>query len=235
MSSSFFITGTDTDVGKTFVTASMLRTLVASGDIAVGLKPIASGFEQIDGEWRNNDVDQLCAASSCSLPAERVNRYRFKPAIAPHIAAAMDGVELDFDLIADDVRFAQQRADWVLVEGVGGWQVPLSMRNTAPKASIAGLASELQLPVILVVGMRLGCLNHALLTVDSIKASGLPLAGWIANHLTLNFEYVAENRDTLAARIDAPLLFEVPFTEHPVNAAVQFQDRIDWIERLRSD
>ncbi|GHA06131.1 ATP-dependent dethiobiotin synthetase BioD [Arenicella chitinivorans] len=234
MSTNFFVTGTDTDVGKTFITALLLRTLSAQGHNVVGLKPIASGFELVDGAWRNADVDQLCAASSCNLPLERVNRYGFKPAIAPHIAAAMEGVELDFGLVSDDVRYARQRADWVLVEGVGGWHVPLSMRNTESEASIAGLASRLGLPVILVVGMRLGCLNHALLTVDAIKASGVRLAGWVANHVTPDFECAAENRETLVARIAAPLLFEVPFASQEADVEVQIRAGMDWVEALRA-
>lgn len=234
MSTSYFITGTDTDAGKTFVTALMLRTLAASGERAVGLKPIASGFELTQGAWRNSDVEQLAAASSCSLPAERVNRYGFKPAIAPHIAAAMQSTELDFDLIADDVQYAQKRADWVLVEGVGGWEVPLSMLNKSSSASIAGLAAKLDLPVIMVVGMRLGCLNHALLTARAIQASGQRLAGWVANNITPNFDYATENRDTLAARMAAPLLFEVPFMGHESSSVAQINAEINWIEHLRS-
>jgi dethiobiotin synthetase len=234
MGTSFFITGTDTDAGKTFVTAHMLRSLAADRHRVVGLKPIASGFERVDGRWRNEDVDQLTGASSCQLPSERVNRYAFEPAIAPHLAAAKDGVELDQDLIAADVAFAQSHAEWVLVEGVGGWHVPLSVNDVSPSNSVAGLAVRLGLPVILVVAMRLGCLNHALLTVDAIKASGLPLAGWVANHVGAHFECATENRDSLIARIEAPLLFEMPYVKAGKRMESLENGAGDWIQLLKS-
>jgi len=207
-----FITGTDTDAGKTFVSAIIIKSLVAAGFKVAGLKPIASGFSQVDGEWVNDDVQALTQASNVNLPSKRVNRYAFTPAIAPHIAAKQAGEVLDFDDIAEDVQFASKSADIVLVEGVGGWHVPLLMpdeEQIGGVKDIESLAVSLNLPVILVVGLRLGCLNHAILTAQAIKQSGVPLLGWIANHIDSDFAFVEDNLQTLEALLPVPKLFEV--------------------------
>ena len=204
-----FITGTDTDTGKTFVSEAMIRALVQGGLSVAGLKPMASGFEQVNGHWRNADVDALTQASNIELPKERVNRYAFKPAIAPHIAAQQAGITLDFDQIHQDVEFAKAQADFVVVEGVGGWHVPLSSVEETPVRDIQGLAIHLGLPVIMVVGLRLGCLNHAALTANAIKQSGLQLIGWVANQIDPNFDCLEENLLSLDAILNTPRLFNI--------------------------
>lgn len=208
--SGFFITGTDTDAGKTFASSALIRALANAGLSVVGLKPMASGFDLVDGQWVNSDVDALTKASNVELPSERVNRYAFKPAIAPHIAAQQSGVSLDFDLIFDDVEFAKSQADMVVVEGVGGWHVPLSAVGEKPVQDIQSLAVCLKLPVIMVVGLRLGCLNHAVLTANAIERSGLELIGWVANHIDPDFACLDENLSSLDNLINAPRLFDTP-------------------------
>ena len=206
-----FITGTDTDAGKTVVSAALVRALVNKGLLVAGLKPIASGFELIDGSWCNEDVEALTQASNVALPAQRVNRYAFKPAIAPHIAAAQEGVSLELDLIKQDLDYAAGKADFVLVEGAGGWHVPLSSSGQQPVQDMQSLAKCMNLPVIMVVGMRLGCINHAVLTANAILQSGLPLLGWVANQVDPSFEYLKENISTLDSLLAVPRLFDVPF------------------------
>ena len=208
--SGFFITGTDTDAGKTFASSALIRALVKGGLSVAGLKPMASGFDLVDGQWVNSDVDALTKASNVELPSEQVNRYAFKPAIAPHIAAQQSGVSLDFDLISDDVEFAQSQTDMVVVEGVGGWHVPLSAIGEKPVQDIQSLAVRLKLPVIMVVGLRLGCLNHAVLTANAIERSGLELVGWVANHVDTDFACLDENLSSLDNLINAPRLFDIP-------------------------
>ena len=211
-----FITGTDTDAGKTVVSSLIVESLVRAGLKVSGLKPIASGFDVIDGQWVNSDVASLTQASNVSLPSERINRYAFKPAIAPHIAAQNAGLTLSFDAISQDLAFAQARSDFVLVEGVGGWHVPLESCGASlnrPIKDIESLALSLKLPVVMVVGLRLGCLNHAVLTAKAIIASGAPLLGWVANHVDPQFDHVGDNLDSLEALLPIPKLFEVPYLD----------------------
>ena len=202
MNTAFFLTGTDTDVGKTHVACALLHRARRAGRTAVGLKPVAAGTDE---RGDNDDVLRLRAASSLQLPADIVNPYCFAPAIAPHIAAAEDGVEIDFDRIAETVRNARQQADFVIVEGAGGFCVPFGIDRNG-----ADLAARLQLPVILVVGMRLGCLNHALLTAEAIAARGLIIAGWIANCVAPDMLRFDENLATLEELLLAPLLGVIP-------------------------
>lgn len=208
----FFITGTDTDVGKTVCAAELIRWLVQQEWRVAAMKPVASGaHRQADG-LRNDDALQLQAAANVSLPYTTLNPYCFEPAIAPHLAAEDAGTSID---IAHVDRVLQGiEADVVVVEGAGGWQTPLNAQE-----SMADLARALELPVILVVGMRLGCLNHAALTSDAIAASALPFAGWIANHMDPHMVYADRNQSFLADRINAPLLATVPFAHerpHPM-------------------
>ena len=184
-SSAWFITGTDTEVGKTFSTCTLLHVLKNSGIAALGMKPIAAGT---DAAGKNDDVEALIAASGIRAPRELVNPYLFAPPIAPHIAAQEAGRRIDIDHIVSAFQHLQQLADCVLVEGVGGFCVPLDDRTDT-----ADLARHLALPVILVVGMRLGCINHALLTQQAIAASGLRLAGWIANRIDPAMSRFEEN------------------------------------------
>jgi dethiobiotin synthetase len=203
MSSAFFLTGTDTEVGKTHVTCALLHRARQAGLAAVGLKPVAAGTDVLG---QNDDVRRILAASSVELPADIVNPYCFAPAIAPHIAAAEVGVDIDFSRIAETVAVARRQADVVIVEGAGGFCVPFGADRNG-----ADLAVTLGLPVILVVGMRLGCLNHALLTAEAIANRGLFIAGWVANRITPDMQRFDENLETLKELLDAPLLGVLPF------------------------
>lgn len=211
----FFITGTDTGVGKTLVTAAMLHQCKRDGRTAVGMKPVAAGCTRTPAGWVNDDVETLRAASGIALPVPAMNVYLFNAPIAPHIAAEEEGVEIDVDEILHRFRRLAEMADVVMVEGAGGWMVPLDERMT-----MADLADELALPVVLVVGMRLGCINHALLTARSIEDSGLRLAGWVANRIDAGMARFEENLATLTARIEAPLLGVVPHQSPPDPARI---------------
>ncbi|MBS1140889.1 MAG: Dethiobiotin synthase [Proteobacteria bacterium] len=202
MSHAYFLTGTDTEIGKTFITCALLRRAGLDGLKAVGLKPVAAGT---DAKGLNDDVEAIRAASNVELPRETINPYCFQPAIAPHIAAAKANVRIECGPIKAACDLAQQQADLVIVEGVGGFCVPLGIDLSA-----ADLAVELGMPVILVVGMRLGCINHALLSAEAIANRGLKLAGWVANRIDPAMACFEENLATLENMIAAPLLGVVP-------------------------
>jgi len=211
---SYFITGTDTGVGKTLISCALLRAFSAQGKRAVGFKPVAAGC---DADGHNEDARQLRASSNVPAAYRQVNPYCFAPAIAPHIAAQQSGVPINFARIMVAYRELAAQADVVIVEGAGGFCVPLNDTQDS-----ADLAHELNLPVILVVGMRLGCLNHALLTAGAIAARGLSLAGWVANVMTDNMPALQENIAALEKRIAAPLLGVIPYMPSPdAMAAVQ--------------
>ena len=207
----YFVTGTDTEVGKTHITCALLWRARQDGLSAVGLKPVAAGT---DASGSNEDVAAIRACNTLDLPPEILNPYCFAPPIAPHIAAAEAGVEIDFSVIAHAVENARRQADWVLVEGAGGFCVPLGADRDS-----ADLAVHLGLPVILVVGMRLGCINHALLTAEAIAVRGLLLAGWVANRIDPAMSRFEENLLALRERLDAPLLGVVPFDPDSGRAA----------------
>ena len=197
-----FVTGTDTGVGKTLLACALLHALAASGRSVIGMKPVAAGRE--DGRF--HDVTALMAASSVRAPERLVNPYAFEPAIAPHIAAVQAGVGIDMQAITSAYAQLSAMADMVVVEGAGGYMIPLNACETS-----ADLAVALGLPVVLVVGMRLGCLNHALLTRRAIAASGLACAGWVANCIDPEMGVLAENIAALGQRLGSPLLGTVPF------------------------
>jgi dethiobiotin synthetase len=203
----FFVTGTDTGVGKTLISCALLRGFSARGQRAVGMKPVAAGC---DADGHNDDALQLQAAGNIAAGYGQINPYCFVPATAPHLAARHHGVTIRFSRIAQCCRELAAKADVVIVEGAGGFRVPLNDEQDS-----ADLVTELGLPVILVVGMRLGCLNHALLTVDAIAARGLVLAGWVANVLDAEMPVLQQNIDTLQQRIAAPLLGVVPHFAQP--------------------
>jgi len=211
----FFVTGTDTGVGKTLVACALLRHFAGRGLRAVGMKPVAAGAEPAAGGLVNEDVEQLMAAGNVAAPREHVNPYCFRPPIAPHIAAAAAGVEIRVDRICASYAKLAALADVVVVEGAGGFRVPLG-----GDADSARLAAALALPVVLVVGMRLGCLNHALLTAEAVAARGLALAGWIANHVDRDMAVANENVRALEGLIAAPRLARVAFAETPDPAAI---------------
>lgn len=204
---SYFVTGTDTGVGKTLVSCALLHALRVRGKRAVGMKPVAAG---LDERGRNEDVEALCAASSFRAANGQVNPYAFYPPTAPHIAARWAGAEIGLNRIVESYRELAGQADCVVVEGVGGYCVPLNETEDT-----ADLAVRLGLPVILVVGMRLGCLNHALLTARAIEASGLQCAGWVANICTPDMLYLQENIDALRQRLAAPLLGVIEYQPTP--------------------
>ena len=203
----YFVTGTDTGVGKTRAACALLRALVRGGVRAVGMKPVAAGAVRDAEGLLNDDVAAICAASAFVAPRALVNPYCFEPAIAPHIAAERAGVVIDADRIVAAFDALARTADAVVVEGVGGFCVPLG--DTLDSAD---LAARLGLPVVLVVGLRLGCLNHALLTAQAIRARGLTLAGWIANRIDPAMAAVSENMAALVRRLGAPLLAEWPYS-----------------------
>ncbi|UTH76308.1 dethiobiotin synthase [Chromobacterium sp. IIBBL 290-4] len=206
MSQGFFITGTDTEIGKTHSAVALIRHYQAQGQSVLAMKPVASGCEILpDGRWHNDDVARLTAASG-QTDIDLMNPYRFLPPVSPHIAAREAGVEIELPRIAEHYRRLAAQADIVLVEGAGGWLAPLS-----DKLFMEDLARDLALPVILVVGMRLGCINHALLTARAIQSCGLQLAGWIANCPQPRQTAYEANLDTLRRHIPAPLLLEIPF------------------------
>ena len=212
MNRAFFVTGTDTGVGKTHVTCALLHATRRLGLTAVGMKPIAAGIE---ADGRNDDVVQLLAASSIQPPLEWVNPYLYASPIAPHIAAAEAGRPIAMEVICQALERLRPLADVVWVEGVGGFLVPLDGRTDA-----ADLAQALALPVVLVVGMRLGCLNHALLTAEAITHRNLTLAGWVANRIDPTMARFEANLETLQTRLNAPLLGVVPHgasSEHAVS------------------
>jgi dethiobiotin synthetase len=207
-----FITGTDTGVGKTHVAVALLRAHVAAGRRAVGMKPVAAGIAA--GEGQNADVAALAAAGNVDAPAEDRNPYAFVPAIAPHLAAALAGVAIDLGAIERAYRRLEARADAVVVEGAGGPLVPLDARH-----DMLDIAQRLRLHVLLVVGIRLGCLSHALMAEQAIRARGLALAGWVANVVDPGMPMQDENIDALARRIAAPCV-AIARHRHPV----QFPD-----------
>ena len=206
----FFITGTDTGVGKTFVTCALLHTLKAQGIAAIGMKPIAAGADMTPEGLRNDDIEALREASGVKLSSEDLNCYLLAEPIAPHIAAANEDIDIDLDVIRQRFDQLAELADVVLVEGVGGFIVPLG-----DSVDTADLAQDLDLPLILVVGMRLGCLNHALLTQEAILARGLTLAGWVANQIDPHMAELDANVDALEERIRAPLLGVIEWQKRP--------------------
>lgn len=217
----FFVTGTDTNVGKTFVAASLLLAAKTRGLSTAALKPVAAGCEKTPEGLRNADAVLLQSVITQKLYYEQINPIALKAAIAPHIAAQQEKRNITADRLAGFCRGVLNSADFTLVEGAGGWRVPLN-----PTETLADLVKALHLPIILVVGVRLGCINHALLTVEAICNDGLSLAGWIANCVDADMPALQENIDSLAARIPAPCLTVMPWIADasPQAAAVFFDD-----------
>ncbi|HVW65804.1 MAG TPA: dethiobiotin synthase [Nitrosospira sp.] len=202
MARGYFVTGTSTGVGKTLVSCALLHAFNAAGQIAVAMKPVAAGSE--DGKWM--DVEMLTAASAVVAARNHMNPYALHPAIAPHIAAHEMGIKIDIEVIRNSLHELQRSADLVIVEGAGGFLVPLNEHQGGDDMALA-----LNLPVILVVGMQLGCLNHALLTARAVRATGLTLSGWIANRIDPDMAVFDENVLALDRRLGCPLLGVLPF------------------------
>ena len=212
----FFITGTDTEVGKTVVACLLLRELAKSGLRVVGMKPVASGCVRLgSGELENEDVLAHAQASNVEAALSLRNPYAFEQPISPHLAAAAAGVTLDLNLLRECNEKLAELADLVIVEGAGGWLAPLDNNRT-----MADLAAIMKLPVILVVGLRLGCLNHAMLSAKAIRDSGLALVGWIANCIDPVMLARDENLAYLNAHIPAPCLGVVP--HKPIGKKFEF-------------
>ena len=188
MKAAYFIIGTDTGVGKTRIACKLIRDYVALGHKVIGMKPVAAGTELVNGAWVNDDVLKLEAASNVKAPRALVNPYSFNEAIAPHIAAEKAGVEIDIKVIQQAFKKLADMADIVILEGAGGFLVPLNDTET-----MADLAIALDIPIILVVGMKLGCINHTLLTIEAIQARNLSLHGWVANRIVPDMPYCDEN------------------------------------------
>jgi dethiobiotin synthetase len=209
-----FVTGTDTEIGKTLTSAAMLHSLVKAGVRACGMKPVAAGAELRNGKWHNDDCDQLAAAGNVTLPQSITTPFLLKEAAAPHIAAELEEEYISpVPILAAYIEISAA-SDAVVVEGVGGFRVPL---NEA--FDTADLAEQLDLPVVLVVGMRLGCISHALLTVEAIASRNLMLAGWVANETQDDMPFIDENIQALEDRIPAPLLGRIPRLAEPTAAA----------------
>lgn len=200
-----FVTGTDTGVGKTLVSAALLRALRSRGLAVAGMKPVASGAARTPGGLCNEDALALASENSRPWPYETINPYCFEPAIAPHLAAAEAGVEIRLEPIEQAFRSLQAGSDTVIVEGAGGFLVPLG-----PGLSFADLPAALGLGVILVVGLRLGCLNHTLLTVEAIEKRGLAFAGWVGNQVDPDFDRLDANLEVLLEQVPAPCLGVIP-------------------------
>ncbi len=206
MKRGWFVTGTDTGVGKTLVAVSLLRGLAAAGYGAVGMKPVAAGCTLQDGELRNNDALALQQAGTRRLSYREVNPVALEQAVAPHLAAARERVAIRVTDIARCARGLARPGEFLVVEGAGGWRVPLEGR-----ASMADLAVAIGLPVLLVVGIRLGCLNHALLSAEAIRRDGLDLAGWIAVRVDPHAALADEQIATLGERLGCPHAGTVPW------------------------
>jgi len=210
MMNGFFITGTDTNCGKTEITLGLMQLMQDQGQIVLGMKPVASGATHSAEGLRNEDAARIQAQGSIQAPYAELNPYVYEPPIAPHLAAVQAGETIDLNVISSHYMSLLAQADCVIVEGVGGWQVPFNEQESA-----ADLARMLKMPVILVVGLKLGCINHALLSVESILASGVQLAGWIANEVEPNMLSRDENIATLRAAISSPFLGVVPYMKDP--------------------
>ena len=222
MKKRFFVTGTDTDAGKTYVTVGLLKAAKRAGLKSFGLKPIAAGAEQIKGDWRNDDALLIQQASSVLLPYEQVNPVVLEAAIAPHIAAMKEGRLITASRLEGLIKGALLVPhDFVLVEGAGGWRVPLNDREL-----LSDVAKSLGFPVILVVNMKLGCLNHAILTAEAIARDGLTLVGWVANNCAETMPCYDENIATLSAMLTAPLLASIPWCDNESDSQKVFDEML---------
>ena len=219
-----FVTGTDTGVGKTLVAAGLLHALAVHHRRVVGMKPVAAGVVPWGDDWASEDAIALRSVSTLAVPPALDNPVLLLDPLSPHIAAARAGVQIDIAAIVRSYQALAAQADAVVVEGAGGFHVPLTDTQTG-----ADLAQALALPVVLVVGLRLGCLNHALLTAEAIRARGLTLVGWVANRVDPEMDAVEENIAYLRARLGAPLLADVPYQDLPEPGKLVFELPEAWL------
>ena len=210
MTQAFFITGTDTSVGKTLIATALLRLARDNGRTTLGLKPVAAGCALVNGQWMNKDAQQLLRVSTGKPDYATVNPLALREPMAPHIAAARENRTIVAGELVQHCRAQLGSADFTVIEGAGGWLVPLNDHET-----MADIAVGIGCPVILVTGLRLGCINHTLLTAAAIAAAGLPLAGWVANHIDPDMAVADANIAALEQRLAAPLLGHVPYMETP--------------------
>jgi dethiobiotin synthetase len=191
-----FITGTDTGVGKTYIACKVIAHYIALGYKVVGMKPIAAGCELVNGEWVNDDVLKLEAASNVKAPRELINPYSFKEAIAPHICAELAGVTIQIKVIKNAYKKLQKMADIVVIEGAGGFLVPIDEKNT-----LADLIFELNAPILVVTGIKVGCISHTLLTFEAINARNLEIFGWVANVFDTNMQFYNRNIEIISKKV----------------------------------
>lgn len=210
----FFITGTDTEIGKTFTAAALTHAFSELGRRVTPIKALAAGQELVEGRWVNEDVATLHAVQRLGLTDAQVGPLQFREPCAPHIAARLEGRRIEREPLLAAVRATAALGDLALVEGAGGFRIPL-----ADGWDSADLAVDLGLPVLLVVGLRLGCINHALLTAEAVRARGLRLAAWVANTVDPRQPHVTDNLQALQAGLGAPCLGHVPRLPRPVDPA----------------
>ena len=222
MNNPFFITGTDTHIGKTEITCALIEFFKNKGFLSCGMKPVAAGTENIDDHLVNSDVNKFLSINSIEKDVEIINPYTFDQPIAPHIASHLSGKEIVFSNIKKNFLILQEECDYLFVEGAGGYKVPLANNNS----SISDLVDYLNIPIILVVGIRLGCINHTILTVESIKNNHQNLYGWVANCIDPNMNKVEENIKYLFDNIDAPFMGKVPF-QKKINS-IKISDYLLW-------
>ncbi|SDG73738.1 dethiobiotin synthase [Vibrio xiamenensis] len=206
MIDAFFIAGTDTDVGKTVASKAILQALAEKDLKTVGYKPIAAGSELVEGELKNSDALHLQSVATVACDYQDINPYTLKLPTSPHIAARAEGAKIDFQLLSDKLARNKAVSDVVLVEGAGGWRVPVSDSDY-----LSSWVKHEKLPVVLVVGIKLGCLNHALLTAEAIEADGLNIVGWVANRINPGTEHYADIIAMLEQKIAAPKIGEIPY------------------------
>ncbi|MEF1253418.1 MULTISPECIES: dethiobiotin synthase [unclassified Vibrio] len=206
MIDAFFIAGTDTDVGKTVASKAILNALAEKDLKTIGYKPVAAGCEKTEFGLRNSDALYLQKAATLEVAYDDVNPYALALPASPHIAAKREGVVIDYAVLSDKLSQHKKNADIVLVEGAGGWRVPVSDSDC-----LSTWVQQEKLPVVLVVGIKLGCLSHAMLTLDAIKADGLQVIGWVANRINPGTEHYADIIEMLEQKIDAPKIGEIPY------------------------
>ena len=214
MTERYFVTGTDTEVGKTVASTALLQAARLQGKITAGYKPVASGSEMTPEGLRNSDALALSRHSTLELAYSAVNPYTFAEPTSPHIISADEGRAIEFSRLSAGLRTLESQAEWVLVEGAGGWFTPLSETQT-----FADWVRAEQLPVILVVGVKLGCINHAMLTAQAVQQAGLTLAGWIANDVVAPGKRHQAYLETLRRVLPAPFLGEIPWLADEVDGA----------------
>lgn len=206
MINALFIAGTDTDVGKTVASKAILQAIASKGFTTIGYKPVAAGCERTEQGLRNSDALHLMKVATQEMPYDDVNPYALELPASPHIAAKHENLTIDYKVLSDKLAYLKTKADTVLVEGAGGWRVPVSDTDC-----LSSWVKQEKLPVVLVVGVKLGCLSHALLTAESIEADGLTIVGWVANRINPGTEHYAEIIEVLESRIQAPKLGEIPY------------------------